>query len=519
MKKLLSILLALALLVTAVSCLAGCESREQPDLAAPIEGVETTDETGAVKKPETEKESQEPLTVLVDLAGALDILAAELDGGYESSEFTNVWNNLLTSVKALTGVEDVELEMMPSQGAERSSRMTRLRTEMMAGQGPDVFIVAHTTEYDPREENTVNSSIFLMPEKSMNLGLFYPLDDFIDKARFMEWDKLNQTVMAAGYNEDYGQVLLPLCYEFPVTLFPKKLVQHSPSRDLTWADMLSDETGVMQAASSFLRGSPFPLYSGTEVFGRLADYKNKSLLFTEEELMQRYKEIMEMDGEEAGKPFAGLPICFKTTANHSLTNILGNTYYGPYLRQPEDYPWNNEWYGGMTYKDFLMQQPFASDPLGADHLDTTGLDTEVTMIPVYSDDGGVTVSVRAFAAINANSKRGEDAFAVLDYLFGEQCMRSGKVYDYITRMGLPVRDDLWEDERSIAGSWSIESANYEELNRIKDCITTVTFADTIAMETQNALWKQFRIESGYEEGDPEKIVHDIYTRMKRELSE
>ena len=142
------------------------------------------------------------------------------------------------------------------------------------------------------------------------------------------------------------------------------------------------------------------------------------------------------------------------------------------------------------------------------------------MIPAYSDDGGVTASVRAFAAINANTKRPEDAFTVLDYLFSERCMYlDGGVYSAFACAGMPVRDDMIQKTAKAVWHGDMEPVNYEEYKRLTDCITTVTFADTISLELNRALWELYCIDERGMDGDPEEIVHSHYTRMKRALSE
>ena len=208
MKKVLCMVLCLLIIVVTCGGLVGCEKE------------------------------QKPLRVLIDIPADYAYMRYD-DAAFTQSTLKNFLSNLNMFVKGFP--EDVEFEILPEDESARKSALTRLRTEIMAGEGPDLFIATSLGDAE---------SLFLMPEKSMELGLFYPLDGFIEKAQYMEWDKLNQTVMAAGYSEEWGQVLLPLTYTFPVTFFLKHDLESAPAGS-TWQDVLEDDTGILQVASAY----------------------------------------------------------------------------------------------------------------------------------------------------------------------------------------------------------------------------------------------------------------------------
>ena len=51
----------------------------------------------------------------------------------------------------------------------------------MAGKGPDVFLL----ECTPPEQEETNSDLFMNLEKSMETGLFLPLDEYIENAKYI----------------------------------------------------------------------------------------------------------------------------------------------------------------------------------------------------------------------------------------------------------------------------------------------------------------------------------------------
>ena len=77
------------------------------------------------------EKAPEPLRICVDA----DAFELRVDSCKETLE------SFLATVAQMGGPSDVILEFLPESGTERDTMITRIRTEMMAGGGPDVFIV------------------------------------------------------------------------------------------------------------------------------------------------------------------------------------------------------------------------------------------------------------------------------------------------------------------------------------------------------------------------------------------
>ncbi|MBP3704835.1 MAG: hypothetical protein J6I98_04790 [Clostridia bacterium] len=129
------------------------------------------------------------------------------------------------------------LDVLPASGPERANALKRLRTEIMAGEGPDVFIMLCAGGFNSGE------AFFQVPEKAMKNGLFLPLYEYLENAQFMEWDKQTAVIMAVGRDE-YGQQLLPMAYTLPLTYYRASDIESvKPGAETTWDDMLADEPG------------------------------------------------------------------------------------------------------------------------------------------------------------------------------------------------------------------------------------------------------------------------------------
>ena len=423
---------------------------------------------------------KKPLQICVDLGGA---------GRYQNRDLPAQVRNLVENVHDFGGPEDVEVEIIPIEGAERETAIKRVKTELMSGSGPDLFLV---DTYDGNFYNT--TPVFPIPQQLMDRRLFLPLDEYIENAQFMEWDKLNPQVMAAGHGEE-GQLFLPLSYSFPVTCYKREDFDHTPSKDYTFADMVDDESGYLAAAGCFNQSGVGTGDWFHAVFGELADYAGEKLLFTEEDLYDALIQQLRIDLRYFDGAFDGLP--------------WYQARMGVGMRPTR---WSGE-YGNLNM-DYL--HPDSATPL--------------SMVPLYSLEGGVTAKVTSFAAINRNSKRPDEAFMILDYLLGVDAQRYASVYEMIYRfdMALPVYDDLLSPDLSCQHR-SMSADNFQAYTQLRDQITAVTLTNALDWELLETYWDArdvlwdgdattyLPIEG--KEDELRQVVSEHYTVMEMELAE
>ena len=212
MKKAIALLLTVICLLT----LPGCQSGGQESSST---GPDTQSDTPS----EGETGGDDGLRVLVDLGICRTYIRTEQQRDKTLEQFKK-------DIKELGGPTDIEFECIyydyrserKSENASlRHSELTRVRTEIMAGKGPDVFIAACDNHANLEREE----ALFKYPEQTLDRRMFLPLDKYIENAQFMEWDKLQPAVMAAGKNED-GQQLLLLTYSMPLSIFRKSEFPH-----------------------------------------------------------------------------------------------------------------------------------------------------------------------------------------------------------------------------------------------------------------------------------------------------
>ena len=351
---------------------------------------------------------------------------------------------------------DVELELLSEDQAKRSAQITRVRTEIMAGKGPDVFICY----ISPKE--SMGESLFRYPEKSMLNRVFLPLDEYIAKAQYMKMDELLPVVMEAGKGKE-GQMVLPLSYELNVMLVDT--AQYTLSQELpsSWEEMLTSQDPILAYAASSQQYS--------HILGYLADFEAEELNFTEEELLAwaQQKTLMRSRLEES---------------NFRNGDCLEAVVWG---------------YGNPKLYDARLDD---SAPV-------------YTAIPPYNLQGGVTASVTTFAAINRNTQNPDTAFLLLDVLLSKQTQQNSEIYSWL--LGMPTHMDLGKSSdmaKSPGGFWYMNEGNYQNYLEMRDKINVVKFRTPLDDCLDHI---QFR--SVQEDTPLEKIVQEEYATMRMMLGE
>lgn len=389
--------------------------------------------------------------------------------------------NLVEELKSSCGIEKVVFEILPDAGTERDTVLQRLRTEIMAGGGPDVFFMETNLDTLASEVSAGLSnrqSLFIFPEKNMESGVFLPLDDYMtNSTQFTDWSKQTKAVMEAG-RSDEGQVIIPLTYTMPIWVYPKNEVDPSVSEMSMWeilenretaglgAVLYSSKTKTDNSDHQFIRlNLPFML-------GRLADYETEKLLFTEDELYSITK----------------TSICLQDDIEEQQLTYLES---------------------GAEY-DLICQ------------INLQYFDTEMTLVPLYSKNGGVTASIRSYAAINRNTKLPKEAFSVIDYIMQEDMQRSSDFYSSCFVDGLPMQHDLGQQGKSLRATSNPERVlaepYFEDLLKIKEQITDVNFQtglDSVLRELMDTLTLEYDSGGGIQR----KHVTEAYERMERMMGE
>ena len=177
-------------------------------------------------KPE-DLDPKEPLTICFDLDASFDPRHFDFDSGqakYTGAKLRQeAVDGFLEELAAVGGPQNVQVEFLEGLGSDREGQLTRLRAELMAGEGPDLFVLRQNGASD----------LFLFPEKKMEDGLFLCLDGYMEGARFMEPDKMLTPVFDAGKSSEGRRFLLPVTYDIDAALMRSSYLHTDPGQKLT----------------------------------------------------------------------------------------------------------------------------------------------------------------------------------------------------------------------------------------------------------------------------------------------
>ncbi len=268
---------------------------------------------------------------------------------------------------------NVELEILPIESSQYDAELTHLRTEIMAGGGPDVF---HLSGFGGGIQGLPDSTLFPNPEHAMASGFFLPLDEYIENAQFMEFDNLDQKVMDAG-KYDGKQYILPMLYRIPMGVLRKEADASSLPAD--WTQALS--CPVDEVRRQYSRAATELPGFREMAFEQIADNANEELLIGQDELFQRTKEALDLYRE--------FP-----------EGIKG--------RALDDCVWTLDYY----WLDYTSEE-----------------DVTYTFFTPRNPQGGVTASVETWCAVNKNTKFPEEAFFITDFLLSRDFLSYTKFWD------------------------------------------------------------------------------------------
>ena len=375
----------------------------------------------------------------------------ELVPGYQE-DFT-------VSVSSLPG--DVVLSEQDLNNRENA--LVRIKTEIMAGGGPDLFIcVCPRPSYGT--ERTNRKGLFPYPESAMESNLFLDLSAVISQSKLIEWDNLVPQIMDVGkYKEN--QFILPLTYTFGITGFERNLHKMASVSPMTRFDQLNSKNGSIRQA-----GHTDEIFS---VFGRIADYENDILTFTENDLLTCIKDYwkpLDLSEDEFPDTPAGLMV--------GLPNMLNDK-------------------GKMR---FGQNSP------------------EYIFIPQYNTISGVTAYITSFIAVNRNTQYPKEALAIIEILMSKEGQQNAPLYGDL--YGMPTHMEVGSEDSpaySSYGSWYMNDANFNEFCKLRGQINAVNFFTPLEAEIDKMLWTCYETE--LIDVEIEELVSDSYRVMTMMIGE
>lgn len=317
----------------------------------------------------------------------------------------------------------------------------------------------------------------------MEKGSFLNLDPYLSKAQFLNLENMPAVLAEAGQYEG-SQYVIPLAFTLPVTLFRETEVQHELSETMTWGDMAAGDLPLkIAAANSYRQVSMSDALRQASPL--LPMVKDGQLTFSEQEL---------------------------------LDFIVQEEELGWQIKDDPDFPDCDPDILAVNLFTDLILRPQAESLKGT---------TRFTMIPTYSLKGGYGALINSFAAVNAGTERPEDAFAVVDFLMSDECLRSDIFQQFICSHGVPAVNGVeiplkgnGEAYEALRNNLCFAEFNTPVVSVASDLMANVR-SKTTGMENPELYNKNRKIETvrNIESKTTEELVHEAYTKMKMMLDE
>ena len=357
----------------------------------------------------------------------------------------------------------VTLDILPTDSSQREIVLKQLRTKIMAGNGPDVYLLPSCDAYRYQsvgwsvyEKLTLASQVeplFLDPSQVMRRGVFLDISGLYDGDADLKTDELQPDVMEAG-TLDGGRYLLPLRYDFPVL--------YADAEGLQSLGLELDGSWGTLADAALALGSPVFANSAKPDFCQLGsaftllpaalDYEHDTVTLTEEDLfsfLTRYSALLTLSvGHRDEKYGPDMDLWNQ----HGTLNIRFSDLNNPDARE------NAEKIEFELFPDdvSVIVGTMSQAPIAAAIMHAAG--KELLMIPLTDGNGKLTADVTYYGALGANCRNPELGYDLLRrFLLEENQWEKNRtrtqhvmnfkllVQHHPIASGWPVRNHGWMD--------------------------------------------------------------------------
>lgn len=310
----------------------------------------------------------------------------------------------------------INLEKLPLDAEEREAYMERLRVQIMAGNGPDIYLLPLEFVGSDQLFNDVTQS-------KMN-GLFLDISEYYDADEELNKDGLVTEIMNAGVLNG-SRYVLPLRYNYPVAYVDVQRVEAACLNVDGVDNCLMGITEIVQT----MGGSSLTAYYGSTYFAvywpcflpELFDYDNQKVALTKtqlEDFLTQYRNLMCAIGDNA------------------LCDAIPD--FGNYIS-------NGSWWA----LDGQSVQLGSLDNLIYNLRIAKAEGIELAVIPLKNTNEELVASITFYGAIGASCENPKMAYALLREFLLEENQWENNLSENLTGLiadGWPVlTDGAWSD--------------------------------------------------------------------------
>ena len=286
----------------------------------------------------------------------------------------------------------LEIEQIPLEAESREVALSRLRTEIIAGDGPDIYYLPTRAiqTLSVGFEEVLDDPLFPDVSQAMRNGLFYDISAFYDADTTLEKDCLVPGVMDAGVLDD-GRYVLPLRYNYPVAYVDLDALHAAGYDESIFSSGVIHLLNTVVQEDMIANDVQPPDYISQAVlnfFPDAIDYENQRILVTREELADFMESYQAYKEDNKGYYFVSPP-----------EYILDGRHWAQY--------------GAFIHFDNIenaIQQAKVAKSRGMN----------LGMFPITATDGRLVADVTFFGAVGAECAHPEIAYEFLSTCLSEK---------------------------------------------------------------------------------------------------
>lgn len=286
----------------------------------------------------------------------------------------------------------IELEELPGDAREREIVLDRLKTEIIAGDGPDMYLLPTGISVDDNSGEQLEL-LFTDVNQSMQNGIFADITEFYDKDADLDGAGLNAVIMDAGVI-DGRRYTLPLRFDYPVVTVRADAIERL---GLNAEAFDKGVTAIMDAIT--LSGD--------------AELAASASIYTFDHCMNFFPDLLDYDDQRVALSKEQLAK-FMTSWLAFYESRIGVLPQGGFCTLV-DYVQHEDWIhaGEVIEIDSVQNSIFQAACAKLEGI-------ELQMYPLTGVDGKLVAEVTQFAAVSAGSKHPELAYSFLRQLLTKE---------------------------------------------------------------------------------------------------
>lgn len=368
--------------------------------------------------------------------------------------------------KEYEGVE-VKLEILPTEAGEREVYLKQLRTQIMAGEGTDVYLLPTgdtiTTDM-PGQASQVRiefeyeiEPLFADVSQAMLNGVFADVSGYYDADVELNSEGLRREVMDAGVMEGCRYVL-PIRYDMPVVFVDVSASQKAG------IDRLPETTDIRTMTQFLLEKEDTTMAIGlkmptdTLLLPTLFDYEKGEILVTEQDVadyMRLYQDwyalsapavtkFMEQTTETYWKSFEVPDVTWEQLPEMFPLELNRESFLTHDAMIDTGMHWSN--LGFACYSGDMQD---ALDQAAVEYV----LEKDIASYPLRTMDGAAVAEVAYYGAVGAGTEQPELAYDFLREFLTEE---------YQWEMSRPQtdrsKDDMWNHAQELQNDGLVEES-------------------------------------------------------------